>query len=62
MGFILDKLLQNGFYLDKKILKNIEKLLGTKTYLLDPKTKENGRRSKRWKIVENIDPLGWLHV
>jgi predicted transcriptional regulator of viral defense system len=62
MGFILAKLLQNGFDVDKKILKKIEKLVGTKTYLLDPRTKENGRRSKRWKIVENIDPLGWLHV
>lgn len=62
MGYILDKLLQNGFDIDKKILTNIEKLAGQKTYLLEARTKENGRHSKRWKIIENIDPLSWLHV
>jgi len=65
MGFILDRLLQNGFDIDKELLKDMEKLVGGRVYYLDPKMKEKGRMdrySKRWKMVENVDPISWLHV
>ncbi|MFW6120298.1 MAG: type IV toxin-antitoxin system AbiEi family antitoxin domain-containing protein, partial [Petrotogales bacterium] len=62
MGFILDRLLQNGFDIDKELLKDMEKLVGRRAYYLDPKMKGNGRYSKRWKIFENVDPISWLHV
>jgi len=62
VGFILEKLLQNGFDVDKILLKEMEKLVGEKRYYLDPKMKGKGRYSKRWKIIENVDPMSWLHV
>jgi len=62
MGFIMDILLLNGFDIDKELLKYMEKLVGKRKYCLDPKMKGKGRYSKRWKIVENINPVSWLHA
>jgi len=61
-GFILDKLLQNGFDIDKELVNDIAKFVSKKKYYLDPKVKGDGKYSKRWKIIENIDPVSWLHV
>ncbi len=62
MGFILDRLLRNGFDVDKGLLKDMEKLVGGRAYYLDPKVNRTGMYSKRWKIIENVDPMGGLHV
>ena len=62
IGFILEKLLQNGFDIDKSLLKNMDKLVGERAYYLDPKMKGKGRYSKRWKIIENVDTMSWFYV
>jgi len=62
MGFILEELLQNGFNIDKGLFNDMEKFVSRRKYYLDPKMKGDGRYSKRWKIIENVDPLSWLHV
>jgi len=62
MGFIMDRLSQNGFDVDKGLLEDMEKVVGGKAYYLDPKVKDKGRHSKRWKIIENVNPISWLHV
>ena len=62
IGFILEKLLQNGFDIDNSLLKNMDKLVGERAYYLDPKMKGKGRYSKRWKIIENVDTMSWFYV
>jgi len=62
LGFILDRLDQSGYRIDRKLIADIEKRTGKKTYLLDPKSKKKGKVSKRWKIIENMDCMGWEHA
>lgn len=62
LGFILDKLDQSGYKIDKKLIAGVEKHIGKKTYLLDPRSRKKGKVSKRWKIIENIDCMSWEHA
>ncbi len=62
LGFILDKLDQSGYKVDKKLIAGVEKRAGKKTYLLDPKSGKKGKASRRWKIIENIDCMSWEHT
>jgi len=61
-GFILDKLDRSGYKIDKRLIAGVEKYTGKKTYLLDPKSRRRGNVSRRWKIIENVDCMGWEHA
>lgn len=50
LGFILEKLGQ-----DDEILREIERLKSSYTYLLDPYSPKRGKKSKRWNLIENIE-------
>lgn len=61
LGFILDKLFQNDYRVNKKILSDIYSHLSNKIYPLDPKVGSGGL-SKKWGIVENVNCMSWLHA
>jgi len=61
LGFILDKLFQSNYKVNKKILFDIYSHLSNRIYPLDPKAGSGGL-SKKWKIVENVNCVSWLHA
>lgn len=61
LGFILDKLSQNNYKVNRKILASIQAHLGNKIYPLDPRA-GSGRMSKKWGIIENVNCVSWLHA
>lgn len=59
LGFVLDKLYQNGYKVDLGLLKVLEKHVSNKAYLLDTAAHRKGKLSKKWNILENIDVMRW---
>ncbi|MCS4541422.1 MAG: hypothetical protein HY929_03725 [Euryarchaeota archaeon] len=58
-GFILDKLYQNRYKVNRNLLKELEKHVSNKAYLLDIAAHKKGKLSKKWNIIENVDIMGW---
>ncbi len=59
LGFVLDKLYQNGYKVDPGLLKELEKHVSKKAYLLDTAAPRKGKLSRKWNILENIDVMRW---
>ncbi|AIF85399.1 putative transcriptional regulator [Candidatus Nitrososphaera evergladensis SR1] len=59
LGFILEKLTQEGFEVDPKLLQNMENLKFRHVYRLDFTKPKSGTMSKKWKIIENADCMSW---
>jgi predicted transcriptional regulator of viral defense system len=62
LGFMLDKLNESGYGIDENLIAGVEKYAGKKKYLLEPKSGGEGKLSKRWGIIENVNCMGWEHA
>jgi predicted transcriptional regulator of viral defense system len=62
LGFILDKLNQSSYGIDKDLITGVEKYAGKKKYLLEPESGGKGKISKRWSIIENVNCMRWEHA
>jgi predicted transcriptional regulator of viral defense system len=62
LGFILDKLNQSSYGIDKDLITGVEKYAGKKKYLLEPESGGKGKISKRWGIIENVNCMRWEHA